>query len=327
VVPTFYDGGASIAADSPATSTDLGPATVAAGKFKYDITRGLVRLGTAPSLRFTGSGTFAEYGGNSTSLPTDQLKCVLIESAGFTAGEVSITAATDFDSLGDASSDDSGIWYKGDQTTCAEVVKRVLHNYIASGGFQYDGIFRARNYHSARVPNTPTWTYTVDDIGELMLDGVLQPAKTVTVLCKPYDAAFSPAEFAGAVTSATRFDLSQRFRKTRRGKGADRYGRLWSNYGTAVRRLIVETDWVKKGQLAPFAKTLCTIFNAPTRVVSFNLLTGSTSEKPKIGDTALLTFPAYNFDSGVECLVTGVSESQPGNRIKVQLMDATTLTS
>ena len=308
------------------SGSDLGNSTVASGMMRYDATLGLFRLGTAPTTRCAVSFCGAAYDGDNTDEPRGQIRAIVEGSGEFSSGSVSV-AQTDFYPAGTPPLI-SGIYIPAGQTTCVEVLRRVLHNYRASGGFQADGIFRARAYTNARLTGTASlYDYTKDDMASLRLVNVLDPVKEVLVRYKPYEPPYGPSELLGAVTQEERFDLTQGARKLTKPNVVDRYGNAMTLYKESARKIVVDTDMVNDWALAYTIQPILDAFDAKQRVVEFELLQGTTSKKPKLGDPVTLTYARFNFDSAVDCLVAGMTESQPGDVIVLQLIDATTLLS
>ncbi len=317
-----YDNGAVIANDSPSTSTDLWHDPVDSGQVRWDDTRGLLRLGTAPA-KLTVSVRALTPAATDVQEGYRQIESVVVESAGFSAGEVSITGATDW--AGNDTVTPSGFYVQAGGVTCIEAVARICTGLFAFAGFEEDGIFRTKALHPSAISATAAFEYDSSTIadGTFQLLGVLPPVREVLAGWKPYGATFTSADIAGSLSAEQRADLQKPWRTVTMSRGKDRFGTLFSAYGDSARKITFNspvryaesvTDRLMPGFLD--------FFDHPLPVARFELR--YREQKPKIGQTVLVTYPRYSFSAGLKSLVVGVYESLPNGAVTVDVVDVST---
>jgi hypothetical protein len=337
--PAVYIGASTVTSNG--ASSDLWNNVPAAGQFKYDETRGLIRLQAEPtvglrlSMTYTskevGAGAYASY------RPWTALEAILIESAGFTSSDIDsallqTTNSTAFDGwLGSFTT--CGFWSADGEMSCSEAIALILDSFRARGGFEDDGVFRASTLTRTEIPNSATSALTKDDVRDTVTIATLQPVKEVLVRHSPYWPPYSVSEIATGVAIAVKVDAQRQYRESRSIRVLDRFGRSFDAYKDDARQLVRETVIAIPGAGSSnalagiFADSFFDAHDTYTPVWETKVL--NPARNPKIGEIWTFTHDRLELDAGVECLVVGRSRTIAGShaRLKVQLVDASTLAS
>lgn len=321
-----YDGGSEIT--SGGNTTDLWGTTVSVGQFKYDESRGLIRLNAAPSKRL--SVRYQPIGGSGN--PGSMIGEILEYSAGFSSSDYFIDAA-DFSEFAVSGNGGAMVYSVDGEMTCAEAIRQILHSFRCWGGFGENGIFGAEPITRSIVSNSSVHALSDQQYSNLTLVGVLPPAKSVLVRYRPYLPPHSDQEVATSVSADTKRDLMREYREVRVTRELDRFGSAFSSYRDDARELVIQTTLNLSESAVAFGASVLDLFDTFVPVWEMELLdpdvTLPLSARITIGHQVSITDPAFSLNGTVKCLVVGTSRTIVGSkcRMLVQLAEVPTLAS